>query len=276
MAISVNTNLSALTAARILTNTNDSLDKTQKRVSSGFTIADAFDNGAIYAIAQNVRSDLSGISAVNGQLGGGLGAIQVANTAVNSISNKMADMRKTLTQLADGNVAGDTRTQLELQYSEQMQSLVNFAHAADYNGTNLVSNGTNYSIIRDALGNQLAITAVATQVVAAFSALSIAVTGGFTSAASMLNQTLSFATAESNIGTALNRIGVLNMRLSDQIRYNEGIEDAFKAGLSSLIDADLTVESATLTSLQIKQQLSSQSLSIANQRPQILLSLFGG
>jgi flagellin len=274
MAVSVNTNLSALTAARILTGTNDQLDKTQKRVSTGYNIADAFDNGAIYAVAQNVRSDLSGISAVNGQLGGGLGAIQVANTAVNSISNKLQDMRKTLTQLADGNVAGDTRTQLEFQYSEQISSLVNFATAADYNGVNLVSNGTNFSVIRDALGNQIAITAVATQIVAAFSALSIAVTGGFSTAASLLSNNLSFATAEANIGTALNRIGVLNTRLTDQIRYNEGVEDAFKAGLSSLVDADLTVESATLTSLQIKQQLSSQSLSIANQRPQIVLSLF--
>jgi len=275
MAISVNTNLSALTAARILTSTGDQLDKTQKRVSTGFNIADAFDNGALYAVSQNIRSKLSGLSAVNGQLGNALGSVSVANTAVNSISNKVQDMRKTLVQLADGNVAGDTRTQLELQYSEQMVSLVNYAQAADYNGVNMVSNGTNYSVIRDALGNQLALTAVATSVVAAFSGLSIGVAGGFSTAASLLGGTASFASAEANIGTALNRIGVLNTRLNDQIKFNSGVEDATKAGLSALIDADLTVESATLASLQIKQQLASQSLSIANQRPQIVLSLFG-
>ncbi len=275
MAVSVNTNLSAMTAARILTNTGDQLDKTQKRVSTGFNIADAFDNGALYAVSQNIRSKLSGISAVNGQLGNALGSVQVANTSVNSISNKVQDMRKTLVQLADANVTGDTRTQLQNQYDEQMASLVNYAQAADYNGVNMVSNGTNFSVIRDALGNQLALTAVATSVVAAFSAMSVNVTGGFTSAASMLGNTASFATAEANIGTSLNRIGVLNTRLNDQIKFNSGVEDATKAGLSSMIDADLTVESATLTSLQIKQQLASQSLSIANQRPQIILSLFG-
>jgi len=273
MAISVNTNLSALTAARILTNTGDSLDKTQKRVSTGFNIADAFDNGALYAVSQNIRSKLSGLSAVNGQLGNALGSVSVANTAVNSISNKVQDMRKTLVQLADANVTGDTRTQLQNQYDEQMQSLVNYAQAADYNGVNMVSNGTNFSVIRDAVGNQLALTAVATSVVAAFSALSVAVTT-FTIAASQLGATASFATAEANIGTALNRIGVLNTRLNDQIKFNSGVEDATKAGLSAMIDADLTVESATLSSLQIKQQLASQSLSIANQRPQIVLSLF--
>lgn len=274
MPLSINTNLSALTAARILNGTNDQLDKTQKRVSTGFDIADAFDNGAIYAVAQNIRSDLSGISAVNGQLGNALGSVQVANTAVNSISNKLQDMRKTLTQLADGNLQSDTRTQLEAQYSEQIASLVAFTQAADYNGVNIVSNGTNFSVIRDSLGNQLALTAVATSVVAAFSAISVAVTGGFSTAASLLANNQSFATAESNIGTALNRIGVLNTRLNDQIKYNSGVEDAFKAGLSSLVDSDLTVESANLTAQQIKQQLASQSLSIANQRPQIVLSLF--
>jgi len=273
MPISVNTNLSALTAARILTNTGDQLDKTQKRVSTGFNIADAFDNGALYAVSQNIRSKLAGISAVNGQLGNALGSVQVANTAVNSISNKVQDMRKTLVQLADANITGNTRIQLENQYSEQMTSLVNYAQAADYNGVNMVSNGTNFSVIRDAIGNQLALTAVATSVVAAFSALSVAVTS-FTIAASQLGNTASFASAEANIGTALNRIGVLNTRLNDQIKFNSGVEDATKAGLSSMIDADLTVESATLSSLQIKQQLASQSLSIANQRPQIVLSLF--
>ncbi|MFD2262698.1 flagellin [Lacibacterium aquatile] len=275
MPISTNTNLSAMTAARILNVTGDQLDRTQKKVSTGFNIADAFDNGALYAVSQNIRSKLSGLSAVNGQLGNALGSVQVANTAVNSISNKVQDMRKTLVQLADANVTGDTRAQLENQYAEQMVSLVNYAQAADYNGVNMVSNGTNFSVIRDAIGNQLALTAVATSVVAAFSAMSVAVNGGFSSAASLLANNLSFATAEANIGTALNRIGVLNTRLNDQIKFNSGVEDATKAGLSYMIDADLTVESATLTSLQIKQQLSSQSLSIANQRPQIILSLFG-
>jgi flagellin len=274
MPLSINTNLSALTAARVLNGTNESLDTTQKRVSTGFNIADAFDNGAIYAVAQNIRSDLSGISAVNGQIGNALGSVQVANTAVNSISNKLQDIRKTLTQLADGNLQSDTRTQLESQFTEQIASLTAFAQAADYNGVNIVSNGTNFSVIRDSLGNQLALTAVATSIVAAFSAVSVAVTGGFSTAASLLANGASFATAEANIGTALNRIGVLNTRLNDQIKFNSGVEDAFKAGLSSLVDSDLTVEAATLTALQIKQQLSSQSLSIANQRPQIALSLF--
>jgi flagellin len=43
-----------------------------------------------------------------------------------------------------------------------------------------------------------------------------------------------------------------------------------------LIDADLAKESARLQALQIRQQLGTQTLSIANQAPQFLTSLFGG
>ena len=52
------------------------------------------------------------------------------------------------------------------------------------------------------------------------------------------------------------------------------ISDATTQGLGALVDADLAKESARLQSLQIKQQLGTQSLGIANQAPQTLLGLF--
>jgi flagellin len=47
-----------------------------------------------------------------------------------------------------------------------------------------------------------------------------------------------------------------------------------KAGIGSLVDADMEEASARLQALQVQQQLSTQALSIANQQPQSLLSLF--
>ena len=52
------------------------------------------------------------------------------------------------------------------------------------------------------------------------------------------------------------------------------LSDALKAGVGNLVDADLAVESAKLQSLQVKQQLGLQALSIANAAPQTLLALF--
>ena len=62
--------------------------------------------------------------------------------------------------------------------------------------------------------------------------------------------------------------------VDNQITYNSNKIDALNGGLGSLVDADLSKEAAKLQALQIRQQLGTQALSIANQAPQSLLSLF--
>ena len=52
--------------------------------------------------------------------------------------------------------------------------------------------------------------------------------------------------------------------------------DTVESGIGNLVDADLAKESARLTALQVQQQLGVQALSIANQAPQVILSLFRG
>ena len=52
--------------------------------------------------------------------------------------------------------------------------------------------------------------------------------------------------------------------------------DAQESGLGALVDTDMAKESARLQALQIRQQLGTQALGIANQAPQSLLSLFKG
>jgi flagellin len=76
-----------------------------------------------------------------------------------------------------------------------------------------------------------------------------------------------------HIGTELNRYGAASNYVDMQQSYNSNKIDAMNSGLGSLIDADLTKESAQLQAL-VRQQLGTQALSLANQAPQTLLSLF--
>jgi flagellin len=62
--------------------------------------------------------------------------------------------------------------------------------------------------------------------------------------------------------------------VNNQISYNNDKIDSLNTGLGSMVDADLAKESALLQSLQIQQQLGTQALTLANQAPQTLLSLF--
>ena len=52
------------------------------------------------------------------------------------------------------------------------------------------------------------------------------------------------------------------------------LTDSLTTGIGSLVDADMEETSARLQALQVQQQLATQSLSIANQQPQNILSLF--
>ena len=69
-------------------------------------------------------------------------------------------------------------------------------------------------------------------------------------------------------------LGTAERRVEIQSTFQSTLIDSFKSGIGSLVDADLEEASARLQSLQVQQQLGTQSLSIANQAPQSILSLF--
>ncbi len=83
-----------------------------------------------------------------------------------------------------------------------------------------------------------------------------------------------FIVQMNNVGGALNTVGSEVNYVKNQITYNSDKIDALNTGLGSLVDADLAKELAQLQALQIRQQLGTQALSLANQAPQTLLSLF--
>lgn len=68
--------------------------------------------------------------------------------------------------------------------------------------------------------------------------------------------------------------GSVQSRIEIQADFVGKLTDALRAGIGSLVDADLEETSARLQALQVQQQLSMQALSIANQQPQSILSLF--
>jgi len=71
-------------------------------------------------------------------------------------------------------------------------------------------------------------------------------------------------------------LGAAALQLTGIENFTTSLSSALTAGVGALTDADLAAESAKLTSLQTKQQLATQSLSIANKQPQTLLTLFQG
>ena len=275
---SVNTNVAASVALESLNMTVSQLQATQKQISTGYRVADATDDGAAYAIAQRVRSDTGALTSANQQLGNVKGLITTTVTSLNDVSNAMNSARDILIKLADSNTVGNQRSQYATQYNSFMTQIKSDLQDSTYNTKTLVGNigGTSgfggVAVIRNEVG--------ATYGIATFggSALYGSINNsGFSAqggALAAITATGTFVKMLNTIGTALNNYGAASNYVDNQVSYNNDKINSLNAGLGSLVDADLAKESATLQALQIRQQLGTQALSIANQAPQSLLSLF--
>jgi len=85
------------------------------------------------------------------------------------------------------------------------------------------------------------------------------------------------ATAEGELSKAISAatsLGITENTLDGQMQFIESLTDTLDSGVSSMVDADMEEEAARLQAYQVQQQLATQSLSIANQAPQNILSLF--
>jgi flagellin len=264
--------VAALIALQTLTNTQADLRATEKRVSTGFNVADAFDNGAIFAVAQTIRNQIAGIGAVNSELNGAQGIVSVSNASLGQVSDLMTQVRDILTRLSDQSISSDTRNQLATQFSNLLATINNNLVTAVYQGTTLIGTSGSIGVVQDVLANQLTLTGQISTIGTVVSNLSVVQMTSITSAGTFLLNT--FLSELNLVATSLNVVGALNQRLANQVQYNTNVQDALTAGLGALVDANLPAESARLQSLQIKQQLSTQSLSIANQGPAVLLTLF--
>jgi flagellin len=276
---SVNTNAGAMVALQSLNRTSDELTATQKRISTGYRVADSKDDGAAYAVAERVRGEIAATASANEQLGGVKGLLDVTQTSLTNISDTLKKLKAITVKLADGTISEDQKTQYQTQVKELSNNVKSFIQDASYNGRNILNedNGTEYAasntVVRNGSGTAYTFSGYAAMA-SIFNNISTANGWGATSAAAALTTGGAVTTAISNTLTQMNNFGSYSNYVDTQITYNKAKMDAQESGIGSLVDADLAKESAKLQSLQIRQQLGTQALGIANQSPQSLLSLF--
>jgi flagellin len=269
MGNSVNTNMGALVALRNLDVTNRSLQQTQDRVSTGYKVIGAKDNASSFAIAEGLRANLKGFAAVQQALANGKGIGEVAIAGATSLSGLLQDMKA---KVLEGMNSGNTSAQqaiLAADFVEMKAQFTGFINNATYNGKNLLATGgTDAIVISTISGGTLTVTNQ--------SSLGGLTFGALTTTATATSALIDVEAAMVAVGTALGSLGADVKALGFQQDFLRTLSDATTEGLGSIVDADLAEESAKLQSLQVKQQLGVQALSIANQAPQILLSLFQG
>ena len=271
---SINTNTQSLIALQNLNTTNAQMSAVQKRVSTGYRVADARDDGGAFAVAQAVRSDVAGVIAVGEQLGGVKGVLQTTFAALSVVSDTMKQIRAVLTRLADAAISSDQRTTYVKQYELLTKQVGDFVDDATYNGRSLLSTGTatggDITAIRNEGGGTFTIQAVDGDTLK----ITTTAPASATAAQGFIASGGTFDTVDVALSLALNRFGASMSFVDSQITYNSKKVDAMTEGLGALVDADLAKESSSLEALKVRQQLGIQTLGLANQGPQVLLGLF--
>jgi len=268
---SINTNIGALVALRNLNSTNALLERTQDRVSTGYKVIGPKDDASSFSIAQGLRADLKSFDAVQQSLSSGRGVVAAAIAGATSVSDLLADIKKKVIESSNPANTATQQSILSADYNSMITQLNTFVTNAVYNGRNLVSQGSQtVSVTSTITGGQLSITNASS-----LGSVSTALSTGVATTTAALALLTAVDAQELIVGQALGTLGANAKNIEFLSTFTKTLADAVTEGLGSLVDADLAKESAQLQALQVKQQLGIQALSIANQRPQTLLSLFG-
>jgi len=272
--LSVNTNNGAMVALQTLNKTNSDLDKTQNAISTGLKVASAKDNGAIWAIANKMRSDVGAYDRVRESTDRAASILDTGIAAGESIMELLNEMKgKALAGTQAGNSAS-AQAALAADFAQLRDQITSVIANASFDGANMIQGTPSNAVsLGDAAGgNTITVNGASLALggtvvtVAAGSVLTDNTTSG--TALGLVNASIT------NLGTQLATWGAGAKRLDVHRTFIGKLQDALNNGIGAIADADLAKESAKLQALQTKSQLGIQALSIANSSSQSALSLF--
>ncbi|EEB83416.1 flagellin domain protein [Roseobacter sp. GAI101] len=269
-----------MVALQSLRSINRDLSATQSAISTGKDINSAKDNSAIWAISKVMESDVAGFDAVQDSLAVGESTVAVASAGAEQIVETLKEMKA----LA---VAGQSETsdfaKIDADMQEKIAQITAITNGSQFNGVNLLKDdidgnaSTSLTVVSslDRVGSSApsvsTIDVATVDFTTNLDATTITTITDSATAATAFDDIEAFLTVAIDGAAAL---GASAQRISDQGEFVSKLTDAVKSGIGSLVDADMEAASARLQALQTQQQLGVQSLSIANQAPQTILSLF--
>ena len=274
MSFSVNTNAGAAVALQYLSSTQGALNKTQSAINSGLKVANARDDGAIYAIAQNQRASVAGYSAVINSINNATSAVDVALSAGQSISDLLIQMKTKALAAADSSLDTASRQDLNANFTALRDQISTIVTNATFNGFNLVNGSTTKITALASADGSRRITTDAQNMKLSGSIVTVRLTNTISTQAKASTLVATIQSSLTNVNSALAKLSAGAAKFSIQATFAQKLSDTLTQGIGNLVDANMAQESAKLQALQVKQQLGVQALSIANQQPQTILSLF--
>ena len=274
MTTSVHTNTSALIALQNLNKTNDQLADVQGRVNTGLKVQGAKDHASVWAIAQGQRADVGALGAVKMSLDRATSITDVALAAGETVSDLLNQLKEKVVAAKDASLDTAARNALNADYKAIVKSIRDAISNAEFDGANILDGSVaSIRFIANADADSF-ITLQAKNLSLGGAILEVAATSSINTLTNATAALTALQDSITQVNAALGEIGSQAKQIEQHNTFVSKLMDSLETGIGNLVDADLARESARLQALQVQQQLGAQALSIANQAPQIILSLF--
>jgi flagellin len=271
-----------------LQNINTQLDTTQGHLATGLDVASATDNAVAYFQAQSLSNRASDLTTRKANIDQGIQSLTTATQGISSIVSILQQMEGVVngaaTQTASQRASADT------QFNTLGQQLTTLLGDASYQGLNLVNTTASnltlqFSITSTSLIKISGQNLVFSKLVTGGKAKAVGSRAASTLISVKFSQVSNKISLFSNIYNALQTavfkaqaaaqtLGTNVNFLQTRLSFTEQYITTLNGGASDLTVADVNQESTNLVTLQTRQQLAIQSLSIATQSEQAVLRLF--
>jgi flagellin len=277
MSLFVQTNVASLQAQEDFGKTEVALNKTMEQLSSGYKINNAGDDAAGIGMASRLTAQVASYTSASQNANDALSMTQTADGGAAQIGDILTRMRQLAVEGANGTVSAADATNLNTEFSAQLNEINQIANTTTYNGISLLSGAaanTTFQVgINPTASDSLTVSFGGADNTASglnLSAATVATTGGATAAITSIDaaiQTLS--TVRAGFGAAMDG-------LQDIVSNIGSMSTNTSAALSQVQDVDVASATAQLAQQQVLSQAGESVLSQANQTPQLAESLIRG
>ncbi|MEX2617788.1 MAG: flagellin [Alphaproteobacteria bacterium] len=269
--------LSAAIRSNLLTlnRTNDLADRTQGRLASGLKVASALDDAAAFFAARALTFRADDLNGLKDNIDQSISTIQAAINGIEAITS-LVEQAQGIAITAKSTSDTNERSSLAAQFNSLLQNIDDLANDSSYQGQNLIQGTPDNMVVdfNEDSTSQLTVAGIDTSTAA--TGLNVAAASNDFVADSDIDLALTATrSALTTLRTSAAVLGSNNTVLQTRLNFTEDLVNTLEEGAGKLTLADLNEESANLLSLQTRQQLGLNSLSLAAQSERAILNLFG-
>jgi flagellin len=275
MPFSIRTNVGSLDAQRNLFNSQQSLQDSFAKLSSGYRITKAGDDAAGLGISVNLEAQVRSFNQANRNAENAQSVVATAEANLNQTTDLLTRMRELAMQSASSGVGNTERGYIQTENAALISEVDRVANAAEFNGTSLLNSTASaltfqVGIRNVAANDRVAVTTVdVTATTLGVGSLDFSTSAGAQGALATIDAALV------SVSTSRASFGAIGNRVNSAIQTIQQSSESLAAANSRIRDVDVAEETSKMARTQVMQQAGVAVLAQANQSPQLALKLLG-